>query len=59
MTIPPDEWEPYFDEDAARDIVGKYILVGITQRNHSDEITGIEQFHGEIVRASKSEGISK
>ncbi|MCC6140400.1 MAG: hypothetical protein IT389_07270 [Nitrospira sp.] len=50
-------WQPYFDAEEARAIIGKHLLVGVTHRNHADEITGIEQFHGEIIRASREEGI--
>jgi hypothetical protein len=52
-----ENWEPYFDDEEAQFIIGKHLLVGVTYRNHSDEITRIEQFHGEIVRASREEGI--
>ena len=52
-----EHWEPYFDNDEAQGYIGKHILVGVTHRNHQDEITGIEQFHGEIIRASREEGI--
>lgn len=50
-------WEPSFDEEEAKAFIGKHLLVGITHRNLNEEITGIEQFHGEIVRASRNEGI--
>ena len=50
-------WHPYFDDDEALSLIGKHILVGITHRSHSEEITSLEQFHGEIVRASKDGGI--
>ena len=52
-----DHWEPYFDEEEARGIIGKHLLVGVTHRNRADEVTGYEQFHGEIVRATRDEGI--
>jgi hypothetical protein len=52
-----EHWEPYFDEDEAKATIGKHLLVGVTHRNHAEEITGIEQFHGEIIRASHSVGI--
>ena len=52
-----DHWEPHFDEEEAKAIIGKHLLVGVTHRNHSDEVTGLEQFHGEIIRASREEGI--
>jgi hypothetical protein len=50
-------WEPHFDEKEAESIIGKHLLVGVTHRNHNEEITGIEQFHGEVIRASREEGI--
>ena len=52
-----EHWEPYFDEEKAKAIIGKHLLVGVTHRNHRDEVTGIEQFHGEIIRASREGGI--
>lgn len=52
-----EHWEPYFDEEEAKSIIGKHLLVGVTHRNRSEEITGVEQFHGEIIRASREEGI--
>lgn len=52
-----EAWEPYFDDEEAESIIGKHLLVGVTHRNHSDEITGHEQFHGIIIRASREEGI--
>jgi len=52
-----EHWESYFDDEEAKGIIGKHLLVGVTHRNHQDEITGIEQFHGEIIRASREEGI--
>jgi len=52
-----ESWEPYFDSEEAEFIIGKHLLVGITHRNHADEVTGVEQFHGEIIRANEKEGI--
>ena len=52
-----EHWEPYFDDEEAKAIIGKHVLVGVTHRNHADEVTGIEQFHGRIVRASREDGI--
>lgn len=58
MTKPTSKhWEPYFDAEEAKAIIGKHLLVGVTHRNQADEITGIEQFHGEIIRASREQGI--
>jgi len=50
-------WEPYFNDAEGQKIIGKHLLVGVTHRNHQDEITSIEQFHGIVVRASREEGI--
>lgn len=52
-----EHWEPTFDEEEAKAIIGKHLLVGVTHLNRHDEITHIEQFHGEIIRASRNEGI--
>jgi hypothetical protein len=52
-----DAWEPYFIEEEAKEIIGKHILVGVTFRDRSENVTGIDQFHGIIVRASHKEGI--
>lgn len=49
--------EPYFDEQEAAAFIGKHLLVGITRRNRNDEVVGVEQFHGDIIRASREEGI--
>lgn len=52
-----EHWEPYFEDEEAKGIIGKRLLVGVTRRNHQDEVVGSEQFHGEIVRATREEGI--
>lgn len=52
-----EHWEPHFDEEEAKAIIGKHLLVGVTHRSYNEEITGIEQFHGEVIRASHEEGI--
>jgi len=57
MSTSSEEWRPYFDENEAQILVGKRLLVGVTHRNHDEEVTRREQFHGEVVRATKSGGI--
>ena len=52
-----EQGEPHFDDEGATAIIGKRLLVGVTYRNLDDEVTGLEQFHGEIIRASRDEGI--
>lgn len=49
--------EPYFDDDEAKAIIGKRVLAGVSRRNRDDEVTGLEPFHGEVVRATREEGI--
>lgn len=52
-----DKRQPTFDEEAALSIIGKHLLVGVTHRNRANEVTSFEQFHGEIIRASRDGGI--
>ncbi|MDR0274555.1 MAG: hypothetical protein LBI48_04280 [Burkholderiaceae bacterium] len=45
---------PEFDEDRARQIIGKRVLVGVTYRDRdSHEVLRLEQFHGVVARASR------
>jgi hypothetical protein len=57
MTETSQDWQPYYDEDEARLLIGKRILVGLTRRNSADEVLGYEQFHGRIIRVSEAHGI--
>lgn len=52
-----DDWKPHFNDEEAKAIIGKHLLVGVTYRKHSEEVTGHEEFHGEIVRATQEGGI--
>ena len=51
------EMEPNFDESEAERFIGKHLLVGVTRCTRDDEVIGHEQFHGEIIRASRKDGI--
>ena len=51
------EWQPYYDESEAQSLIGKRVLVGLTYRNQAEEVLRVEQFHGKVIRVSKSEGI--
>lgn len=44
-----ENWEPHFDEEEVKAMLGKHLLVGVTYRNRDDNIIGVEQFYGEIV----------
>jgi len=48
---------PDFDEALAAAVIGKSVLVGLTYVNRDNETTGVEQFHGEVVRANSQAGI--
>lgn len=48
---------PEFDDEQARAVLGKRLLVGVTCRTRSDDVTRLEQFHGEILRASLEEDL--
>lgn len=45
-----------FDPDKAKELIGKYILVGITYLDSNGELESQQQLHGTIKRASE-EGI--
>ena len=59
MQHPPhyDDGRPSFDRAFARDLVGKYVLVGITVQDKRGEFKRREQFHGTVVSADESSGI--
>jgi hypothetical protein len=54
----PIEDRPEFDEDFAERLIGKYVLVGITIEDRRGNFKGQEQFHGIVVSASATAGIS-
>ena len=54
--------EPYvpnldFTEEQVHNILGKIVLVGVTQRTRNDEVASLEQFHGKVLRVSRDEGM--
>lgn len=51
------EYEPQFDEQFAKDLVGKRVLVGMTYRDPKQEAERLEQFCGPVLRANRQEGI--
>jgi hypothetical protein len=46
-----------FSSEAAADLLGRRMIVGITHEDDGRQIVSMEQFHGTIVRASADEGI--
>ncbi|RKZ76216.1 MAG: hypothetical protein DRR19_28795 [Candidatus Parabeggiatoa sp. nov. 1] len=46
-----------FDKDKAKEILGKYILIGITYLDSSGELESQQQLHGIVKSATEDEGI--
>ena len=46
-----------FSEGAACDLIGRRVIVGITENAHDGRLIRRHQFHGRIVRATRAEGI--
>jgi len=53
-----DDGRPKFDLVFAQELIGKYILVGITIEDRRGEFKRQEQFHGVVVSVDPSAGIS-
>ena len=45
------------DEDFAAELLGTYVLVGVTEVDHAGRVLAQRQFHGRVVRASAKEGV--
>jgi hypothetical protein len=52
-----DDDEDEFDDQFAAQLLGAYVLVGITNFNHSGEVQDQRQFHGRVIRASPKDGV--
>lgn len=52
-----DDGRPPFDHAFARELIGKYVLVGITVQDKRGEFKRREQFHGRVVSADERSGI--
>jgi hypothetical protein len=46
-----------FDEEFARTLVGKYVLIGLTVHDARGNLTRLEQLHGTVVSADCKAGI--
>lgn len=49
--------QPMFSSAAAKDLIGKRIIVGITYKDHSHRPVRLEQYQGRITRLNLHEGI--
>lgn len=45
-----------FDVDSA-ELLGAYVVVGITRLNYGGKVVEQRQFHGRVVRATRAEGV--
>ena len=45
------------DEDFASELIGTHLIVGITHIDHVGNVVSHEQFHGQVIRATISEGV--
>ncbi len=43
------------DENLAREMIGKVVLVGATVKNREEEILSYEQYFGTVIRISEKE----
>jgi hypothetical protein len=46
------------DEEFAAELLGTHLLVGITRLDQAGQVLEKQQFHGMVVRASVSEGVT-
>lgn len=49
--------KPMFSDAAARDLIGRRMIVGVTRLTSDGQLQDQQQFHGRIVRANLGEGI--
>ncbi len=52
-----EDGRPSFDRAFAQELIGKYVLVGITVQDKRGEFKRREQFHGRVVSAEEESGI--
>lgn len=49
--------KPKFNDEFAKELLGKKLLIGMTHQDKKKNILKREQFYGEILRANQKEGI--
>ena len=52
-----EDGRPSFDQEFAQELIGKYVLVGITIQDKRGQFKRREQFHGMVVSANERTGI--
>lgn len=56
MNTDEDDGRPPFDHAIAAELLGKYVLVGITKLDHEENLLEQIQYHGDVVVADECEG---
>lgn len=51
-----EEGSPEFDEAQANDLIGKYVIIGLTYRDEQGEVMEQRQVHGTVVSAHQIKG---
>jgi len=51
-----DDGRPPFDHALAAELLGKHVLVGITNLDHEENLIEQSQYHGDVVVADEREG---
>ncbi len=46
-----------FDESKAAEMIGKYVLLGVTRRDSNEQVLSTEEIHGEVLRVSEENGL--
>lgn len=46
-----------FDEKKAEELIGKYILVGVTRLGSDEQALSTEEIHGKVLRVSAEDGV--
>jgi hypothetical protein len=50
--------KPKYDKEKAAEILGKYVIIGITYNDHNDNYLRQEQYHGTVIAVDENMGIS-
>ena len=52
------EEKPQWDDERGRELVGKYVLIGLTFVDHDDNVVSLAQRHGRILEADADRGVT-
>lgn len=46
-----------FDQTKAKEMIGKYVLVGVNRLDSEEQVLSTEQIHGKVLRVSEEDGL--